>query len=622
MTVAADVALIKSHVDNQVTIQNSRATGAISDAQAFLQALTNAALYAPNFIQNVELGNVLLNSQLLSASPPAKPTNNINIIKKSIPFQPGNFEATVTNRAIQSAPQEEFTVPDITFPTAPVFNKETKPSSPNIALPSGVPNRPSTTVPANLTVSTQTVPNIPSISLPVWGETIPALSIDLPQTTFAYVEPVYTSALKTLVNSKLINNVTNGGTGLGATIEANIWDRQVDRLRQDLDDTVDKTMALFAGRGFPLPTGVLAAQVQEHQRDFTNQRAQASRDVAIEQANIANENTKFWLTTGLSLEELEISHANNIANRALEAEKSVVEFSIALFNAKVQKFNSQLARYQAKAIETENRIRIENLKLEQYRAELQGAETKATKDRVSIENYKAKLDAHNAVVRLYEAEVNATATAINIERGKIEIFKAEIDAYIANINAQRNEYDLFLAQIQGENSKIDLHKTEVEAYATRVNAVKISNDVVIEQIKSDISKKELNLRAHLANVDIWKEKSQLAIQELGIERDFYNTDIVNYQNELKKEIAQAELNLQTLSRGIDHEQKNAEIQLQTAIANVNMLIEQSKTRIAAAKGASDGYVALASVAAGVIQTMLQLGGQGTSQETTTAVASP
>ena len=43
----------------------------------------------------------------------------------------------------------------------------------------------------------------------------------------------------------------------------------------------------------------------------------------------------------------------------------------------------------------------------------------------------------------------------------------------------------------------------------------------------------------------------------------------------------------------------------------------SKTRIAAAKGAADGFIAIASMAVGAIQTMLQLGAQGTSQETET-----
>ncbi len=153
---------------------------------------------------------------------------------------------------------------------------------------------------------------------------------------------------------------------------------------------------------------------------------------------------------------------------------------------------------------------------------------------------------------------------------------------------------------------------------TRVTAVKISNDVVIERIKSDIAVEEMNLKAHLANVDIWKAKAQVAIRELGLEGEFYNSDINKFREEVRKETAQAELNIQSLVRGMQLEQSNAEIQLQTAIANVNMLIEQSKTRIAAGEGVVRGYTAIASMAVSTIQTMLQLGGQGISEESTRA----
>lgn len=616
--VAGDIIIIKGHIDDQIAVQNTRATTAISDARSYLEALTNASLFEIDTIPPVIGGNILITSPLLTALPPDRPTTAIAAIKAGIPTEPGDFEATVTDRSIQDAPQETFSTPVINFPTAPTFTSETKPDPQVIALPGKVPDTPDLTVPTDLTVSAQNVPNTPSISLPSWGETIPALAIDLPTATLAYVEPVYTSALKTALAADLLSKVQNGGTGLNATIEGNIYNRDVERLAQNLADNIDDTINRFSGRGFPLPPGVVAAEVQELQINHTNDRSQQSRDVAIEQAKIADANTKEFLRLGLTLEELEINHANNIANRALEAEKSVVEFSIALFNSKVAKFNAELSRYQAKAIEVENLIRIENLKLEQYKSELSGVETEATKDRVSIENYRAKLASHDAVVRLYEAETNAVVTALNIERAKVEIYKADIDAYIANINAQRNEYDLFLAQIQGEKAKIDLHQSEVSAYIARVTAVKISNDVVIEKIRSDISLEELNLKAYLANVEIWKEKSQLAIQELGLEQSFYSADINKFSEEVRKETAQANLNIESLVRGIALEQSNADLRLQTGIANVNSLIEQSKARITAAKGTSDGYVALASVAAGVIQTMLQLGGQGTSEETTSS----
>ena len=598
--------------------QQAKQITAITTATDFLNDLLNASIYETAQIPDLTPVQVDFTVAAIGAIPPGRPNSNINAIKASIPTEPGNFTAVVQDRAIQSAPQESFSPPIVTFPVAPTFTKETKPSSPTIALPAGLPDAPDITVPPDLTVSTQTIPSIPSISLPDWGEAIPPLVIDLPPATFAYVEPVYISALKDLITADLTTKIALGGTGLNATIEGDIWNRDVERLAQNLEDNIDDTLNRYSGRGFTMPPGVVAAQVQELQINHTNDRSQASRDVAIEMAKIADENTKAFLKLGLTLEELELNHFNNIQNRALEAERAVLEYGLSFFNSKVALFNAELARYQAKAIETENRIRIENLKLEQYKAQLQGVETQSTMDRVSIENYKAKLAAHDAVVNLYEAEISAVVAAMNIERAKVEIFKAEIDAYIANINAQRNEYDLFLAQISGEKAKIELHTSEVDAYVARVSAVKISNDVVIEKIKSDINVEDLNLRAHLANVEIWSEKVKLAISELGIEKDFYDGDIKVYSEAVRMAVANAELNLQADVRAGQLEQAQAQLDLQTAIANMTSLVEQAKVRLKGSSAAADGYLTLAVATEAAVQSLIQLGSEGQAEVATTS----
>lgn len=616
MTAQTIVDQTTTEIGTQVTTQNTRATNAISDAQQFLISLTNAALYGSFTIPPLTPKNIFITSPLLTAIAPERPTTKIDSIRATIPAQPGNFTVAGTNRAMQSSPQEQFSSPVINFPFAPIFTEEVKPDKTEIDLPTAV-TKPTPTIPGAVIVSEDVTPNIPSISLPNFGEAIPTISIALPETTLAYVEPVYTSTLKTELTSNLLNKIQNGGTGLNATIEGNIWNRDVERLAQLLDDNITDTLNRFSGRGFTMPPGTVAAQVQELQINHTNERAKQSRDIAIKQAEIADKNTLAFLEMGSTWEQALISHANNIANRALEAEKSIVEFGIASFNAKITRFNVELARYQAKDMEVQSNIRIQALKLDQYKAELQGVEVETNRDRVRIENYRAKLTAHDSQVRLYEAEVSAAAIALNIERAKIEIFKANIDDYVARIGAKKSEYDLYLAEIQGEKAKIDLYQANVAAYSARVDAVKISNSVVIEQMRQDLAEDELRLKAYLANVEMWRQKVQLAVTELGLEQAFYGQDIGKYSEEVKRETAQAELNIETLVKGAQLEQSNAEIQLQTAIANTNILIEQAKTKIAAAKGASDGYVTLASVAAGVIQTMLQLGGQGSSVVTAT-----
>lgn len=608
---------ITTEVTGQVNIQNTRATNAITDAQQFLIALQNAALYTPEQITTLTPVNVDIVSPTLGAIPPARPTAKLDALEATIPTEPADFNATVADRAIQDSPQEQFNDPSITFPDSPVFTEEVKPSKTETNLPNAV-TKPTLTIPGELTVSDQTTPNIPSIALPNFGEAIPTISIALPETTLAYVEPVYTSALKTELSSNLLSKIQTGGTGLNATIEGNIYNRDVERLAQKLDDDIDDALNRFAGRGFTMPPGTVAAQVQELQINHTNERANQSRDVAIQMAKIADVNTKAFLEMGLNWEQILINHANNIANRSLEAEKSVIEFGIASFNSKITKFNAELARYQAKDIEVQSNIRIQELKLSQYESELRGVEADATKDRVSVENYRAKLTAHDAQVRLYEAETAATVAALNIERAKIEIFKTDIDDYVARIGAKKNEYDLFLAEVQGERSKIDLYRANVETYATRVNAVKVNNDVIIEKVRSDIEVERLNLQAHLANVEVYKEKSQQAIQRIAIEKDLYGVDAGKYRDEIRLVTAQGALDLEATTKANNLQLQNADLELQRAIHNMNSVNEQSKVRVSAAEGAMQGYIALATIAAGVIQTMYQLGTQGTDSLNTSA----
>jgi hypothetical protein len=615
MTVATDVANTKQTITDQITLANGRTSDVLTNTFNAINSLNGVASEVPPSIDFIA-PSINVNIPVVSGVGPSKPSSAISAIKAAIGATPGNFTASIDERAMQNAPQEQFSVPAITFPTSPVFDPLVKPSALAIALPDDIPDVPVVTLPTDLTVGDQTVPSIPTISLPSFGESLPTLSIDLPDTTFAYVEPVYTSALKTAITTKLLDGVQSGGTGLGATVQTDIWNKDIERLNQQKEDDIEEVTGFWGGRGFDQPPGMLNARISEIQDKHTFDRSQNSRTISIEEARIAKEMTQFFLSTGLSLEQIELNHANNVANRALEAEKAVVQFSIDLYNSKVTKFNLELARYQAKQIEVETKLKIQELVLAQYQAELQGVDIQVRQDSVKIENYRALLASHDINIKLYEAEIGAVVAQMNIERAKVEIFKGEIDAYVAQLQAQKNEYDLYLAQIEGERAKIDIHKTEVEAYATRVNAVKVSNDVVVAQIESDIAIEEMNLRSHLANIDLYKAKSDQAISEIGQEADLYRTDGAIFETLLRHAQAQAEFNVQTQIRTEALTQANANMSLEAARANLQALLESNRIRVEASRGQANASSAMAGMIGGAIQGMLQLGGQGTSLETT------
>lgn len=613
MSVSGDVTNTKNLIESQITNADARSADVISKTFDAINNLSGAATEVPPFL-DFTAPHVDVNVPLISGVGPTRPASAIAAIKSAIGAAPGDFSASISERDMQSAPQEGFVTPVIEFPTAPLFDDLIVPSALDIALPGNIPDVPVLELPTDLSVD-RTVPNIPTISLPEFGEILPSLDIDLPETILAYVEPVYTSLLKTAIAAKLLSGVEDGGTGLGTTVQTDIWNQDIERLNQQKDDDVDAAINFWAGRGFDLPAGMVDVKVKEVQDKFSFDRSQNSRTISIEEAKIAKEMTQFFLTSGLSLEQLELNHANNVANRALDAEKSVVEFSIALFNSKVSEFNLKLERYKAKQVEVEVKLKIQELVISQYLAEINGIEAGVKIDQAKINNYNAILTKHTVSVRLYEAEVGAVLAQLNIERSKVEIFKGEIDAYVAQIQAQKNEYDLYLAKIEGETAKIGIHKTEVDAYATRVQAVKVSNDVVIAQIGSDIAIEEMNLKSHLANIEKYKAKSDQGIAEFGLESDLYRTDSSVFDTLIKNAAANAELNVQAQIRTEALDQSSASLSLQASIANLNALLEASKIRVSAASSQAQASSAMAGMIGGAIQGMLQLGGQGTSLET-------
>lgn len=93
--------------------------------------------------------------------------------------------------------------------------------------------------------------------------------------------------------SWLVNTITNGGTGINAAVEDQIWQRGRDRIVNDGKRVESQALNDFASRGFSLPSGALAARLQEIRFEQLGKTQELSRDTAIEQAKIAIDSLRF-----------------------------------------------------------------------------------------------------------------------------------------------------------------------------------------------------------------------------------------------------------------------------------------------------------------------------------------
>ena len=91
----------------------------------------------------------------------------------------------------------------------------------------------------------------------------------------------------------LVNSITVGGTGISAAVEAQIWQRDRDRVTKEGLRTEAQVLSEFSGRGFSLPPGAAAARLLEIKAAGMGELQASSRDAAIKQAEMEVENVRF-----------------------------------------------------------------------------------------------------------------------------------------------------------------------------------------------------------------------------------------------------------------------------------------------------------------------------------------
>lgn len=379
----------------------------------------------------------------------------------------------------------------------------TKPSDPAVDIPAlpdtdalhsniGLPP----TSPAEPTFDT--LPSAPQIVVPatptLLGISIPDFISTTPDRGFASVVPAFTlealtvpeltalnntyaSALNDAIRAKLLSNITDGGTGLSATVESAIFNREAERDAQALQDAIDKTTSHWAKLGFTLPDGSLTGPLSELNTAYLNKRLDTSRDISIEQAKLEQENLKYSLQYATSLEIKMIDVADAYANRALEAAKATVTTLIQLYNSNLETFKARVGAYRDEA--------------EAYRAVLQ---SKA----VEVDIYRAKIEGQKLI-----GEIN----------------KQEVELYNAQWEGQMNRVRIFEAQIRANSAQIEQAKLLIERYASQVQAFSTRANVYISQYNADIT-------AYKSSVDHWVASSEQEIRsaEASLKADIANME--------------------------------------------------------------------------------------------------
>jgi hypothetical protein len=347
------------------------------------------------------------------------------------------------------------------------------------------------------------IPDAPAITYPTYSVEPPTLLTISPiQHQFSIDEiEILDDELVTVIKNRLINNIRYGGTGLLPAIEDAIWNRDLERNEQQLEDSTDKLVQVWAKKGFTLPDGMLAHSLAEIQKDYQNKLLDRSREIAIKQAELEQTNIFKSMEIGINLIAELIKSLIDYDRLVLQMQEDIAKFANEYINAQIAVNNSSIEIFKAKISAYGEIMRAEVAKIEVYRAQVQAALGVLQLNDQQIKIYTARIEAE---IARYNGELQGNKLIV-------EIFSEEVRGILAQVGLEDAKMKAYAEQVRAVLARADVYKTELEAVITEVNVEKVkleSNMQTIQQwakkVDVDIARYNARLEEYKANIELNK----------------------------------------------------------------------------------------------------------------------
>lgn len=431
-------------------------------------------------------------------------------------------------------------------------------------------------------------------------ETIPSLSLVEP-TPYSYARgPEYASALLDALKGKITARLA-GGTGLDPAVEQAIWDRARSRETQTALANEAEILRQSEAFGFSLPSGTMAAQLRDAQQDHYNKLSTLSRDVAIRQAELEQENLKHAIGEGMQLEAKLIDYSYQLERLTFESAVQYANNAIQIYNAGVEGYKALLQGYQTYAQAYDTIIKAELSKVEVYKAQLQAEMTKAQINTAMVEQYKAAITAQMSKVDIYKAQVSAAQTLVQLEQARIGAAGEQVKAYVAQVNAETSKIEAYKAGVQAEATKVEVYKVKAQAFGAKVSAQS-------ERAKAELGRYQALLSAKSSEWDGFRARVQAEserVRALGLQS---STLLDGYKAAAAATEAKAGMHTKIWETQIKEYEAGQGIVLQTAKINNDAVASANQARLDASKVGAQVYAQLTASAYSMINASASISG--------------
>ena len=572
-------------VTEHVNLAHSYASTAFDNTWCFLTGLANFAPELNNISSGVNFDDITTPTPTINV-PASLVSPTINITLPTFPeFVQGDIYEYDEN-AIGPVPVLTANDPTINLPARPgeldAVAPETAPTLSTYEFPDPV----SYSLPNVPNFEDLNIPTAPVLTIPDFELALPTPPVDLvaPGLIFSFSEEGYSSTLMASLTAELLDRIQNGGTGISPTIEQAIWDRARNREDQNSIRSENQINIEQAAKGFYRPSGAHLAALDQLAQETQNKNADLSREIAIKQADMEQQNIQFALQTSLALEQAWLQYHNQVQQRAFEVEKYTQQVAIDLYQAAIQRYNVELEIYKTYAQAFESRVRAELAEAEIYKTQLEGQKLIGDLNVQKIQLYEAQLKGITTAVEVYRSELDAVKIRVEADGLQIQNFKALVDVFSARVAAKASEYEMYASAVKGEMAKADIFDSQVKAYVSRVEAYSKTSDIELQRVRNSLEVEGYRLKEHLAKLESIVQNVQAQSAVASGQLDAFRTEAIAYETQLKGETARLEgetrvydLEIQQARYAAEIELKNAEINIENAKNSLSLVLEALKS---------------------------------------------
>lgn len=453
-----------------------------------------------------------------------------------------------------------------------------------------------------------TFPGLPTFTDP--GE--PVFTGTPPSTALTWDEAAYASPVLDQIKAECLRQM-QGGTGLHPAVEAALFARA--RARDDeqgrkaLQDAVD----VMASRGFELPTGMLAEQVNATVEANRLSAAATNREILVQASELEQANLRNAIAQGIALETVLIQQHNQVVQRAFDAARARLDADVQLFNIAVSLYN---ARQQARSIAVEvfkAELQGALAHLDEFRARIEAAKAAGDYNRVQAEIYSTRMDGLRRRVEVFTAQNEGARVQAEIERLRVEKWRGEIEAWATALNVRKIEWEAYETRVRAESARAGMLDAEARAFAATVAAAEGRNNTKVQVIRARIEALQASVALFSARVQAEGARTGSMIEQARTRVSAFAADVERFTAEVGADTADRNLRVTALQTDLRNNLAAIELLSQQWQTRQQTLVQAATLQAEAIKSAGAMASQLAAGAFSAINVGAQISGSGSGQ---------